>query len=97
MAKQTMGFSGQALKFRTDVKAFHLQVCFCVFSNSSYPVIVHEFLCLVYIIYVVYLLSKPHASLGIDSLTLRAYFCILGFENCTRQLGFGWLLLQCRA
>lgn len=25
MAKQTMGFSGQALKFRTDVKAFHLQ------------------------------------------------------------------------
>ncbi|GJN13824.1 hypothetical protein PR202_gb00571 [Eleusine coracana subsp. coracana] len=28
MAKQTMGFCGQALKFRTDVKAFHLQVCF---------------------------------------------------------------------
>ncbi|GJM88039.1 hypothetical protein PR202_ga04057 [Eleusine coracana subsp. coracana] len=26
MAKQTMGFCGQALKFRTDVKAFHLQV-----------------------------------------------------------------------
>lgn len=25
MAKQTMGFCGQALKFRTDVKAFHLQ------------------------------------------------------------------------
>uniref|UniRef100_A0A0E0EZF7 DNA-directed RNA polymerase subunit beta n=1 Tax=Oryza meridionalis TaxID=40149 RepID=A0A0E0EZF7_9ORYZ len=26
MAKQTMGFCGQALKFRTDVKAFHLQM-----------------------------------------------------------------------
>ncbi|EMS50874.1 putative DNA-directed RNA polymerase I subunit RPA2 [Triticum urartu] len=25
MAKQTMGFCGQALKYRTDVKAFHLQ------------------------------------------------------------------------
>ncbi|CAN6293083.1 unnamed protein product [Urochloa humidicola] len=25
MAKQTMGFCGQALKFRTDIKAFHLQ------------------------------------------------------------------------
>jgi hypothetical protein len=37
MAKQTMGFCGQALKFRTDVKAFHLQVCFFV-EQKSYTV-----------------------------------------------------------
>jgi hypothetical protein len=36
MAKQTMGFCGQALKFRTDVKAFHLQVCSFVKLLNNY-------------------------------------------------------------
>jgi len=36
MAKQTMGFSSQALQHRTDVKAYHLQVCYLLLLYLSH-------------------------------------------------------------